>query len=152
MLLTSVKPHNQACSPMKAHERDFGMPRTNQMRSKTMAIMAAAVLFLPTVAHAQPSEGSAASWTFAVLTIWQAPHQSNIKREPYGVFTSQDDCEMARAKKIVELDSGNYRLPHLLPDQPVITTTVTVGADRSLRKYLAVRLKGCTSPIVVPKN
>jgi hypothetical protein len=27
------------------------------MRSKTMTIMAAAVLFLPTIAHAQPSEG-----------------------------------------------------------------------------------------------
>ena len=27
------------------------------MRSKTMTIMTAAVLFLPTIAHAQPSEG-----------------------------------------------------------------------------------------------
>src|SRR5262245_28742114 len=43
---------------MKAQAlRDFGMPRINQMRSKTMTIMAAAVLFLPTIAHAQPSEG-----------------------------------------------------------------------------------------------
>ena len=81
------------------------------------------------------------------------PSQSNIKREPYGVFTSQDDCDMARAKKIVELDSGNYRLPHLLPDgeAPVIPPG-TQGGNRPLRNKKAVRLKGCTSPIVLPKN
>jgi hypothetical protein len=81
-------------------------------------------------------------WTFAVLTIWQfrglpdnrfepdsrVIRRSSVKREPYGVFTSQDDCDTARAKKIDELDRGSYRLPHLLPDAPVITTTVTVGA------------------------
>jgi hypothetical protein len=167
------------------------------MRSKTMTIMAAAVLFLPTIVHAQPSEGrgiyqrddlknvrddvransklaprhsgyrgedgvrdsssssssNAAplpavkvnapgdSWTFAVLTIWQfngkptSPYfgqsgfivRSSVKREPYGVFTSQDDCDIARAKKIVELDAGGYRLPHLTANAPVITTTITVG-------------------------
>jgi hypothetical protein len=151
------------------------------MRSKTMTIMAAAVLFVPTIAHAQPSEGrgiyhrddlknarddvratrkvrdsssgsssnrssnaaplsvvkvnapreahnSGTGWTFAVLTFRQYPSQLTVKREPYGVFTSQVDCDIARAKKIVELDRGDYRQPHLLPNAPTITTTLTVGA------------------------
>jgi hypothetical protein len=91
-----------------------------------MAIMAAAVLFLPTLAHAQPSEGSAAGWTFTVLTIWNENHsqalRSNIKREPYGVFTSQDDCDIARAKKTDELDRVNSRLPHKTRDVEVVIT------------------------------
>jgi hypothetical protein len=162
---------------------------------KTMTIMAAAVLFLPTIAHAQALEGrgiyhrddlknarddvsansklaprhsgsrgedgvrdsssssNAAplpvvkvnapgdSWTFAVLTTWQfngnpkSPYfgrsgfilRSSVRREPYGVFTSQDDCDIARAKKIVELDAVGYRLPHLTTNAPVITTTLTEG-------------------------
>jgi hypothetical protein len=51
-----------------------------------------------------------------------------VKREPYGVFTSKDNCDLARAKKIVELDRLDDRQPHFLKDAPVITTTVTVGA------------------------
>ena len=54
--------------------------------------------------------------------------RSSVKREPYGVFTSQDDCDTARAKKIDELDRGNYRLPHLTANAPVITTMISVGA------------------------
>jgi hypothetical protein len=165
---------------MKAQAlRGFGMQRTNQMRSKTMTIMAAAVLLLPTIAHAQPSErrgiyhrddfknarddvransepaprdsssssrnaaplpvvkvnapgeahNGVTGWTFAVLTMWHfGSGRSTIKREPYGVFTSRDACDIAQAKKIALLDDGNYRQPHLLPDAPVYTTTVTVGA------------------------
>jgi hypothetical protein len=143
---------------MKAQAlRGFGMKGPNQMRSKTMTIMAAAVLFLPTIAHAQPSEergiyhrdvlknarddvranrnvrdsssnAAPTGWTFAVLTFRKYSRTLTVKREPYGVFTSRDDCDIARAKKIAFLDNGDYRQPHLLPDAPVITTTVTVGA------------------------
>ena len=121
------------------------------MRSKTMAIMAAAVLFLPTVAHAQPSEGRASGWTFAVLTIWQFKHTSNIKRVPYGVFTSQDDCDMARAKKIVELDDVNFRLPHLTEMRQSLPPR---HSGRQIDHYgkTSVRAKRCTSPIVLPKT
>jgi hypothetical protein len=159
------------------------------MRNKTMTIMAAAVLLLPTIAHAQPSErrgiynrddfknarddvransepapdsGSSrnaavvkvnapgvTSWTFAVLTMWHVgsgmgrsaqstsrsemppsaprPTRQTVTREPYGMFTSKDDCEIARAKKIAALDERHSRQPHWLKDQPNITTTVTVG-------------------------
>jgi hypothetical protein len=160
------------------------------MRSKTMTLMAAAVLFLPTIAHAQPSERrgiyprddfknarddvransepapdssssrnaavvkvnapGVTSWTFAVLTMWHVgsgrgtsarstssqsqippsappPTRQTVKREPYGMFTSKDDCEIARAKKIAALDERNSRQPHLVENAPVITTTVTVG-------------------------
>lgn len=146
------------------------------MRSKTMTIMAAAMLLSPTIAHAQPSEGrgiyhrddlknarddvratrnardssssrsSAAplpvvkvnepgeahngvtGWTFAVLTMRKYATELTVKREPYGVFTSRDDCDIARAKKIDELDRGDYRQPHWLKDAPVISSTIVVGA------------------------
>jgi hypothetical protein len=66
-------------------------------------------------------------WSFDVLTIWHFPVRgwSTIKREPYGVFISKDDCQIARAKKTFELDQGNYRQPHLLP---VYARTITDGA------------------------
>jgi hypothetical protein len=72
----------------------------------------------------------ATGWTFDVLTLYHAPAMgvSTVTHAPYGVFTSRDECEMARAKKTAELDEGNYRYPHLLPNAPVYTTTITVGA------------------------
>jgi hypothetical protein len=151
------------------------------MRNKTMTIMAAAVLLLPTIAHAQSSEGrgiyhrdelknarddvrsnsepapdssssrnaavvkvnapGVTSWTFAVLTMWHwssrgrsaqstsapPPTRQTVTREPYGMFTSKDDCEIARAKKIAALDESHSRQPHWLKDQPTFITTVTVG-------------------------
>jgi hypothetical protein len=121
------------------------------MRSKTMTIMAAAVLFLPTIAHAQPSDlkiardeahNGVTGWTFAVLTMRKYRTELTVKREPYGVFTSRDDCDIARAKKIVELDRGNYRQPHLLPDAQLITTTITVGANTVGAKSITTQEPG----------
>jgi hypothetical protein len=63
-----------------------------------------------------------------IVTIRKLDEMSTVKREPYGVFTSPKECNEARAKKILELDDLNYRQPHLVPDAPVITTTITVGA------------------------
>jgi hypothetical protein len=160
----------------------FGMQGPNHMPSKTMTIMAAAVLFSPTIGHAQPSDGrgiyhrddlknarddvratrnvrdssrsssssssssraaplpvvkvnepkeahnGVTGWTFAVLTMRKYATELTVKREPYGVFTSRDDCDIARAKKIDELDRGDYRQPHWLKDAPVISSTIAVGA------------------------
>jgi hypothetical protein len=143
------------------------------MRSKTMTIMAAAVLFLPTIAHAQPSEGrgiyqrddlknarddvganrnvrdsssnaAPTGWTFAVLTFRKYTRRSTIKREPYGVFTSRDECDIARAKKIAFLDNGDYRQPHLLPDAPVITTTTTTATAVSAKSITTEQPGGPT--------
>ena len=102
------------------------------MRALLLATTAA--LMLTGSASAQIVRDGDNDWTFAVLTIWQFNGQlvrSSVKREPYGVFTSQDDCDIARAKKIVELDAGGYRLPHLTANAPVITTTITVGVITS---------------------
>jgi hypothetical protein len=83
---------------------------------------------LHAAAKAEPRTSAGANgWTFDVITIWYAPSRSTIRREPYGVFASEDECEKARAKKIVQLDEGGYRQPHLLPNQPTITTSITVG-------------------------
>jgi hypothetical protein len=71
--------------------------------------------------------GATIGWTFDILTIWQFGKHSTVKREPYGIFASRDECGKARAKKITGLDEGNYRQPHLLPDQPTITTSITIG-------------------------
>jgi hypothetical protein len=75
---------------------------------------------------AQPTTG----WTFDVLTIWNYPKNgwATVKREPYGVFASTDECRIAQAKKNDELDQGNYRQPHLLPNAPVYRTTLAEGA------------------------
>jgi len=63
-------------------------------------------------------------WAFDVLTIRHSPFRSTVKTEPYGVFTSRDDCNKARAKKIAELDDRNDRQPHLTADAPTVITTV----------------------------
>jgi hypothetical protein len=160
------------------------------MRSKSLALVAAAALVLPTIAHAQPTEGrgiyqrddlknarddvranskpaprdsSSSSnaavvkvnapgeahngvtrWTFAVLTFRKYSQLLTIKREPYGVFTSRDDCDIARAKKIAFLDNGDYRQPHLLPDAPVITTTTTTATAVSAKSITTERPGGPT--------
>ena len=143
------------------------------MRSKTMTIMAAAVLLLPTIAHAQPSEGrgiydrdalknarddvranrnvrdsssnaAPTGWTFAVLTFRKYSRLATVKREPYGVFTSRDECDIARAKKIAFLDNGDYRQPHLLPDAPVITTTTTTATAVAAKSVTTERPGGPT--------
>jgi hypothetical protein len=72
-------------------------------------------------------DGATIGWSFDILTIWTYGKQSTVKREPYGIFASRDECGKARAKKIAILDEGNYRQPHLLPDQPTITTSITIG-------------------------
>jgi len=71
--------------------------------------------------------GATIGWTFDVVTFWNSGKHSSVKREPYGIFASSDECGKARAKKIAYLDEGNYRQPHLLPDQPMITTSITIG-------------------------
>jgi hypothetical protein len=104
-----------------------------------------AILLLAT-ATALMLNGSASAqvaqdrWTFAVLTIWQlggdpgsseprrTPHRASIKREPWGLFTSEDDCNRARAKKIAELDERHLRQPHLTANAPTISTTVSQGS------------------------
>jgi hypothetical protein len=88
-------------------------------------LLIATILLLPAVpVAAQPTTG----WTFDVLTMWHSLGSSTIKTEPYGVFTSSDECQIARAKKNVELDHRNLRQPHILPDQPGEKATISVGA------------------------
>jgi len=102
------------------------------MRVTTVLSATAAVVALASCENAfaqgpvpQPPTG----WTFNVLTFWHIPGRVNSKREPYGVFTSRDECEIARAKKTLELDKGNYRQPHLMTNAAVYTTTLTNGAQ-----------------------
>jgi hypothetical protein len=70
----------------------------------------------------------ATGWTFDVLSMLHARVStvmvSTVTSTPYGVFTSREECEIARAKKVGELDDGHARQPHLLPNQPVYTTTI----------------------------
>jgi hypothetical protein len=71
-------------------------------------------------------------WTFAVLTIWHLGSpvslRASVRREPWGLFTSEDDCNKARAKRISELDDTHSRQPHLTANAPTIRTTVSQGA------------------------
>ena len=56
------------------------------------------------------------------------PGRATVKRTPYGMFTSRDECEIARAKKVAELDQYNYRQPYLVPSQDSRTTTTGAAA------------------------
>jgi hypothetical protein len=49
--------------------------------------------------------------------------RSTVKHTPYGIFTSRDECEIARAKKIAELDDRDARQPHSITGEAAKTTT-----------------------------
>jgi hypothetical protein len=140
----------KAASPARGAKRlrsvtDNSSNRRKRTSMRSLLLATTAALMLTGSASAQIVRDG---WTFAVLTIWQSRGlneevvsrtdrfvpdsrfivRSSVKREPYGVFTSQDDCDIARAKKIDELDRGNYRLPHSTANAPVITNTITMGA------------------------
>jgi hypothetical protein len=74
-------------------------------------------------------------WTFALLTFRQFNQYSTVKREPYGVFTGKNECEMARARKIVELDERNLRQHHSAPNSPIIFESD--GAIEASRAHLS---------------
>jgi hypothetical protein len=75
-------------------------------------------------AVAQPN-----NWTFDVLTMragYSYHGRSTVKHTPYGIFTSRDECEKARAQKIAELDNSNARQPHSITGEASKTTTMDV--------------------------
>jgi hypothetical protein len=76
-------------------------------------------------ASASPNKVGATGWTFDVVKIKHQPGWSTIKRTPYGVFTSRDECEMARAKQVADLDDSNLRQFKPLPkeDSPPVANT-----------------------------
>ena len=45
------------------------------------------------------------------LEALRRTHRASVKREPWGLFASEDDCNMARTKKIAELDERHLRQP-----------------------------------------
>jgi hypothetical protein len=96
-------------------------------RKDSLADLRAAADAPSSAAH----HGATIGWTFDILTIWNYGKHSTVKRKPYGTFASRDECGKARAQKIAYLDEGNYRQPHLLPDQPTITTSITIGTMTS---------------------
>jgi hypothetical protein len=46
-------------------------------------------------------------------------------------LASLDDCRAGPSQAGLHFDEGNYRQPHLLPDQPTITTSITIGTMTS---------------------
>jgi hypothetical protein len=92
-------------------------------------LTATAILLVAVPAVAQPKvDGGATRWTFDVVTMRHIPGRATVKRTPYGMFTSRDECEIARAKKVAELDQYNYRQPYLVPSQDSRTTTTGAAA------------------------
>jgi len=53
---------------------------------------------------------------------------SQIRSEPFGVYATLQECDIARAKKIAELDAGDSRFPHLPAGAQSITTHFTDGS------------------------
>jgi hypothetical protein len=54
---------------------------------------------------------------------------SRIKSEPFGVFATLQECDVARAAKIAELDDRDQRFPHQQKNPPVISRTVSTYGD-----------------------
>jgi hypothetical protein len=71
-----------------------------------------------------PSNG-VPGYSFKLLTIWQnaKPGTSTVKSEPFGVYGSMQECDMARAAKIAELDAANLRQPRPGPGSQLVPTT-----------------------------
>jgi hypothetical protein len=53
---------------------------------------------------------------------------SQIKSEPFGVFATLQECDMARGQKIAELDEADLRFPHQRSNAPTRTITTASGA------------------------
>src|SRR6516162_4596795 len=70
-----------------------------------------------------------AGFSFSLLTIWHNPGTrfNTVKSEPFGVYASMQECDMARAAKIAELDATNMRQPHSLPGAPLVPTTTSTS-------------------------
>jgi hypothetical protein len=68
-------------------------------------------------------------YAFKLLTTWQnaKPGVSTVKSESFGVYASMQECDMARAAKIAELDATNMRQPHSLPGAPLVPTTTSTS-------------------------
>ena len=81
-------------------------------------LTATAILLVAVPAVAQPR-----TWTFDELTMRHFPGFATVKHISYGTFTSRDECEIARAKKVAELDDRDLRQPHLASAQASRTTT-----------------------------
>jgi hypothetical protein len=69
-------------------------------------------------------------YSFNLLTIRHSPGSSfnTVKSEPFGVYASMQECNMARATKVAELDAANQRQPHYLPNAPMVSST-TVSSN-----------------------
>jgi hypothetical protein len=74
---------------------------------------------------------STTGWTFDVVKITHQPGWSTIKRAPYGVFASKDECEMARAKQVADLDDSDLRQfkPLQKEDSPAVGNRGELTAD-----------------------
>jgi hypothetical protein len=71
---------------------------------------------------------SATGWTFYVVKMKhnQIPGLSTIKHDPYGVFASRDECEMARAKVVADLDDGDFRQFHPIKQRESNTDNTSI--------------------------
>jgi hypothetical protein len=81
-------------------------------------LAATAILLIAVPAVAQPT-----MWAFDELTMRYGSGTATVKRIPYGKFTSRDECEIARARVVTDLDDRDARQPHLAQGQASKTTT-----------------------------
>jgi hypothetical protein len=83
---------------------------------------------------------------------------SQIKSEPFGVFATLQECDMARAAKIADLDAADQRFPHQQANAPkqVITlpngTVIEAQTPRDERKDVTFCEPGVYAPGQVSPN
>jgi hypothetical protein len=105
------------------------MPAVAQPKKLQQVGMSATRLHVVDTVNQSPATTSASldvgatRWTFDVLTMRHRVGFATVKRTPYGQFASRDECEIARAKKVAELDRNDLRQPHSVPTGSRTTTT-----------------------------
>jgi hypothetical protein len=106
------------------------------------------------VAAITPTSG-VLGYAFNLITIKDSGGFGQILSEPFGVFATLQECDMARAQKIAEL--GSARLLHQDPDAPDIIThfrdgsSVTQQAPAKKRTDVTFCESGTYSPDLNPK-
>jgi hypothetical protein len=82
-------------------------------------------------AHKPSTPNSVPGYSFKLLTMRNDGRFSSVKSAPFGVYASLQECDMARARKLAELDATDLRHPHYLPGAQMVPTTTTTSSRSS---------------------
>src|SRR5262249_22153028 len=113
-----------------------------------------------------PKKG-APGFSFKLLTIQKRGRFATVKSEPFGVFVDRQECEIARAQKIAQLDANNDRQGNYIGQTVPVTrtqsnwhgvgpvlngTTTSITADEPTGPFQKMDVTFCEPGIFVVPN